>query len=71
MRFRVGVNLGDVIEKPDGSIYGHGMSGSTPAGAGAGGRHLSMGLGAQLAADRFVDQGQHAVCNSRRSWRKD
>jgi adenylate cyclase len=26
MRFRIGVNLGEVIEKPDGSIYGDGVN---------------------------------------------
>jgi TolB-like protein/class 3 adenylate cyclase/tetratricopeptide (TPR) repeat protein len=26
MRFRIGVNLGDVIEKPDGSVYGSGVN---------------------------------------------
>src|SRR6185503_18531116 len=26
MRYRIGVNLGDIIEKPDGSIYGDGVN---------------------------------------------
>ena len=26
MRFRIGVHLGDVIEKPDGSVYGDGVN---------------------------------------------
>jgi adenylate cyclase len=26
MRFRVGIHLGDVIEKPDGTVYGDGVN---------------------------------------------
>src|SRR5262245_55620336 len=26
LRFRIGVHLGDVIEKPDGTVYGHGVN---------------------------------------------
>ena len=30
MRFRIGVHMGDVFEKPDGTIYGDGVLGSAP-----------------------------------------
>lgn len=68
LRFRIGVHLGDVIEKPDGSVYGHGVNVAARLQALAleGGISVSDSVRNTLgdrAAHRFVDQGQHAVRN--------
>ena len=68
LRFRIGVHLGDVIEKPDGSVYGHGVNVAARLQALAleGGISVSDSVRTTLgdrAAHRFVDQGQHAVRN--------
>ncbi|MGJ7512606.1 adenylate/guanylate cyclase domain-containing protein [Variovorax sp. GT1P44] len=68
LRFRIGVHLGDVIEKPDGSVYGHGVNVAARLQALAleGGISVSDSVRNTLGerrAHRFVDQGQHAVRN--------
>jgi predicted ATPase/class 3 adenylate cyclase len=68
LRFRIGVHLGDVIEKPDGSVYGHGVNVAARLQALAleGGISVSDSVRTTLgerAAHRFVDQGEHAVRN--------
>jgi predicted ATPase/class 3 adenylate cyclase len=68
LRFRIGVHMGDVIEKPDGSVYGHGVNVAARLQALAleGGISVSDSVRTTLgerAAHRFVDQGQHAVRN--------
>jgi len=68
LRFRIGVHLGDVIEKPDGSVYGHGVNVAArlQALAPEGGISVSDSVRNTLGergAHRFVDQGRHAVRN--------
>jgi hypothetical protein len=68
LRFRIGVHLGDVIEKPDGSVYGHGVNVAArlQALAPEGGISVSDSVRNTLSergAHRFVDQGRHAVRN--------
>jgi len=68
LRFRIGVHLGDVIEKPDGSVYGHGVNVAArlQALAPEGGIWVSDSVRSTLGervAHRFVDQGRHAVRN--------
>jgi len=68
MRFRIGVHLGDVIEKADGTVYGDGVNIAArlqglaePGGISVSGSvHLAV-LG-KLAAD-FEDQGEQVVKN--------
>jgi len=70
MRFRVGVHLGDVIEKPDGTIYGDGVNiaARLEGLAEAGGVTISdavlSAVRGKLAAT-FVDQGEQTVKNIR------
>ncbi|MFI4932276.1 MAG: adenylate/guanylate cyclase domain-containing protein [Burkholderiales bacterium] len=68
MRFRVGVHLGDVIEKGDGTIYGDGVN----IAARLEGLALPGGITVSDAVEcavrnkiaaRFVDQGEQAVKN--------
>lgn len=68
MRFRVGVHLGDVIEKPDGTVYGAGvnMAARLEALAEPGGIAVSEGVHGVVrgrVAARFEDQGERAVKN--------
>jgi len=68
MRFRIGVHLGDVIEKPDGSIYGDGVNiaARLQALAEAGGVTVSdavHGAVKKRIAARFDDQGEQQVKN--------
>jgi hypothetical protein len=68
LRFRIGVHLGDVIEKPDGTVCGHGVNVAArlQALAPEGGISVSDSVRNTLGerdALRFVDQGQHAVRN--------
>ncbi len=68
MRFRIGVHLGDVILKADGTIYGDGVNiaARLQALAEPGGITISDGIrGAVLGkiADGFVDQGEQQVKN--------
>jgi adenylate cyclase len=68
MRYRIGVHLGDVMLKPDGSIYGDGVNiaARLEALASPGGIMISDGVrGAvrgKVAAD-FIDQGEQQVKN--------
>lgn len=68
MRFRLGVHLGDVIEKPDGTVYGDGVNiaARLQALAEPGGVAVS-GMVQEAVRDRisatFEDQGEHAVKN--------
>lgn len=68
MRYRIGLHLGDVILKPDGSIYGDGVNiaARLEALADPGGIMISDGIrGAVLGkvAANFVDQGEQQVKN--------
>ena len=68
LRFRIGIHLGDVIEKPDGSVYGHGVNVAARLQTLAleGGISVSDSVRNTLgdrAAHRFVDQGEHAMRN--------
>jgi adenylate cyclase len=68
LRFRIGVHLGDVIEKTDGTIYGDGVNVAArlQALAEAGGVSVS-GMVQEAVRDHisasFEDQGEHAVKN--------
>ena len=68
MRFRIGVHLGDVIEKADGTIYGDGVNiaARLQTLAKPGGVTIS-GMVQEAVRDRiaaaFEDQGEHAVKN--------
>jgi adenylate cyclase len=68
MQFRIGVHLGDVIEKPDGTVYGSGvnMTARLEALAQPGGIAVSdavyMVVRGRVAA-RFEDQGDRPVKN--------
>ena len=72
MRFRIGVHLGDVIEKVDGTIYGDGVNVAArlQALAEPGGVTVS-GTVQETVRDRisasFEDQGEHEVKNVARS----
>ena len=68
MRFRIGVHLGDVIEKPDGTVYGDGINiaARLQALAQAGGVIVSQavhGAVVNRVAARFDDLGDHSVKN--------
>ncbi|MDP6953460.1 MAG: adenylate/guanylate cyclase domain-containing protein [Alphaproteobacteria bacterium] len=68
MRFRIGVNLGDVIEKPDGSIYGSGVNVAARLEglAEPGGICLSGNVHEQVEGKldaAFKDIGEHEVKN--------
>jgi adenylate cyclase len=68
LRFRIGVHIGDVIEKADGTIYGDGVNiaARIQALAEPGGFTVS-GMVHEAVRDRvavvFADQGEHAVKN--------
>jgi adenylate cyclase len=68
MRFRIGVHLGEVMEKPDGSIYGNGvnLAARMESLAPPGGICVSATVRDQVAgdvADAFVDIGEHRLKN--------
>jgi len=68
MRFRIGVHLGDVIEKADGSVYGDGVNiaARLQALAEPGGITISDAVRGAVrgkVAARFDDQGEQAVKN--------
>ena len=68
MRFRIGVHLGDVILKPDGSIYGDGVNiaARLEALAEPGGITISDGVRGAVrgkVAANFIDQGEQQVKN--------
>lgn len=68
MRFRIGVHLGDVIEKPDGSVYGIGVNVTArlQALAAPGGISVSEAVRSTIGnrpGCNFGDQGRHRVKN--------
>ena len=68
MRFRIGVHLGDVIEKPDGSVYGNGVNVAArlQSLAEPGGIWMSDSVRGAIGARpdrRFEDCGRQAVKN--------
>ena len=68
MRFRIGVHLGDVIEKEDGTVYGDGVNiaARLQALAEAGGITVSESIRSVVkgkVAASFEDQGEQAVKN--------
>ncbi len=72
MRFRVGVNLGDVIEKDDGSVYGSGVNiaARLEGLAEPGGVMISEDVHRQVAGKidgDFADAGAHDVKNVTRA----
>ena len=68
MRFRIGVHLGDVIEKPDGSVYGDGVNiaarleGLAEPGGITISDSVRIAVKGKIAAS-FVDQGEQMVKN--------
>ena len=68
MRFRIGVHLGDVIEKRDGTVYGDGVNiaarleGLAAPGGVTVSESIYVAVRGKLGAD-FVDQGQQQVKN--------
>ena len=68
MRFRIGVHLGDVIEKPDGTVYGDGVNVAARLEgiAHPGGVAISQSVHVTVRdriAVTFVDLGEHDVKN--------
>jgi class 3 adenylate cyclase/DNA-binding winged helix-turn-helix (wHTH) protein len=68
MQFRIGIQLGDVITKPDGSVYGNGVNVTArlQSLAPPGGISVSEAVHSTIgkrAACSFDDQGQHSVKN--------
>jgi adenylate cyclase len=68
MLFRIGVHLGDVIEKPDGTVYGDGVNiaARLQAVAEPGGVSISdavYGAARDRLPGTFEDQGEHHVKN--------
>jgi len=68
MRFRVGVHLGDVIEKPDGTVYGDGVNiaarleGLAEPGGVMVSESIRTAVKGKVGAE-FEDQGQQSVKN--------
>ena len=68
MQFRIGIHLGEVIEKPDGTIYGDGvnLAARLEGLAAPGGVCISAAVSDQVATkidDAFEDIGAHSVKN--------
>ncbi|MDP6952045.1 MAG: adenylate/guanylate cyclase domain-containing protein, partial [Alphaproteobacteria bacterium] len=68
MQFRIGVHLGEVIEKPDGTVYGDGvnLAARLEGLATPGGVCISAAVSDQVANkidDAFDDIGEHSVKN--------
>lgn len=68
MRFRIGVHLGDVVEKPDGSVYGDGVNVAARLQALAAPGEVAVSDAVRMAVRGrvdavFVDQGEQAVKN--------
>lgn len=68
MRFRIGVHLGDVLEKADGSVYGDGVNIAARLQALASPGEAAVSQAVQMAVRgrveaTFVDQGEHVVKN--------
>ena len=68
MLFRVGIHLGDIIAKPDGTVYGDGVNiaarlqGIAPPGGVAVSQTVQATVGAKSAL-RLLDRGEHRVKN--------
>ncbi len=68
MRFRIGIHLGEVIEKPDGTVYGDGvnLAARLEGLAAPGGACISAAVSDQVSNkidDAFEDIGEHEVKN--------
>jgi adenylate cyclase len=68
MQFRIGIHLGEVIEKPDGTVYGDGvnLAARLEGLAAPGGVCISAAVSDQVSGkidDAFEDIGQHEVKN--------
>jgi len=69
LRYRIGIHLGDVVQKPDGSVYGNGVNVAALVqalarpGAIAISAALRGAIGAARPHLRFKDQGVHEVRN--------
>jgi adenylate cyclase len=68
MRFRIGIHLGDVIEKPDGTIYGDGVNTAARLESLADPGGVSVSDAVECAVRhrvpaRFDDLGEHALKN--------
>ena len=68
LRFRIGLHLGDVVQKTDGSVYGDGVNvaarlqSAAPAGGIVASESMRLAVRGKLAAD-FEDLGEHALKN--------
>ena len=68
MLFRVGIHLGDIIAKPDGTVYGDGVNiaarlqSISPPGGVAVSQTVQATVGAKSAL-RLIDRGEHRVKN--------
>jgi len=68
LRFRIGLHLGDVVQKADGSVYGDGVNvaarlqSAAPAGGIVASESVRLAVRGKVAA-RFEDLGDHALKN--------
>ena len=68
LRFRVGLHLGDVVQKADGSVYGDGVNvaarlqGAAPAGGIVASESIRLAVGGKVAA-YFENLGDHSLKN--------
>ena len=68
LRFRLGLHLGDVVQKADGSVYGDGVNvaarlqGAAPAGGIVASESIRLAVRGKVAA-HFEDLGDHALKN--------
>ena len=74
MRFRIGVHLGDVIEKADGTVYGDGVNiaarleGLAEPGGITVSESIRTAMSAGKISARFEDQGEQTVKNIAAAW---
>ena len=68
LRFRIGLHLGDVVQKADGSVYGDGVNvaarlqGAAPAGGIVASESIRLAVRGKVAA-QFEDLGDHSLKN--------
>lgn len=68
LRFRLGLHLGDVVQKADGSVYGDGVNvaarlqSAAPAGGTVASESIRLAVRGKVAA-RFEDLGDHSLKN--------
>jgi TolB-like protein/class 3 adenylate cyclase len=68
LRFRIGLHLGDVVQKADGSVYGDGVNvaarlqSAAPAGGIVASESIRLAVRGKITA-RFEDLGDHALKN--------